>query len=127
MVGLYPTHKIAFSEDYGAHWIYFDLPVIHENGNTASIHGNAPGRSRGERLVVDPNNSDILYMGTMEHGLWKTEDRCRTWTKLNVAYPEKPSENNIAFVEIDPAGGRKSTASKRIIVATSGQQGIYKQ
>lgn len=123
MVGLYPTHKIAFSEDYGENWIYFDSPVIDENGNTASIHGNAPGRSTGERLAVDPYNSDILYMGTMEHGLWRTENRCKTWTKLKVACPGKPSENNIAFVEIDSSGGQKGIGSRRIVVATSGQHG----
>lgn len=123
MVGRTPTHKIAFSDDYGAHWTYYDAPIIDEQGNTASIHGNAPGRSTGERLVVDPNDSDVLYMGTMKDGLWKTEDRCKTWTPLSVAYPDKPAEMNIAFVEIDPSSGGKSRPSKRIIVSTNGQHG----
>lgn len=123
MVGLYPTHKIAFSEDYGTHWVYFDPPVIDEQGNTATIHGNAPGRSTGERLVVDPNDSNILYMGTMEDGLWKSVDRCRTWTRLAVASPGKDPETNIAFVEIDSTSGVSGSATKRIVVATSGQQG----
>ncbi|OPJ57555.1 WD40/YVTN/BNR-like repeat-containing protein [Clostridium oryzae] len=123
MVGLYPNHKIAFSEDYGAHWIYFDSPIVDEKGNTATIHGNAPGRSTGERLVVDPNNSNVLYMGTMEDGLWKTTDRCKTWTKLTVAYPGKASERNISFVEIDPSSGGKGKGSTRIIAATNGQMG----
>ncbi|MDT8719254.1 endoglucanase [Clostridium sp. 19966] len=117
MVGLYPKHKIAFSEDYGKHFVYFDPPVIDEKGNTATIHGNAAGRSTGERLVVDPNNSEVLYLGTMEDGLWKTTDRCRTWKRLEVAYPGKDNETNIAFVEMDPAD------SNRIIVATNGRQG----
>lgn len=123
MEGLYPNHKIAFSEDYGDSWVYFDPPVIDEKGNTATMHGNAPGRSTGERLVVDPNDSNSLYMGTMEDGLWKTTDRCKTWTKLQVAYPGKESEKNIAFVEIDPSSGENGSASKRIIVATNGQMG----
>lgn len=123
MAGLYPTHKIAFSRDYGAHWEYFDSPVVDQKGNTAAIHGNAPGRSTGERLVVDPNDENVLYMGTMEHGLWKTVDRCKTWTKLSVAYPGKNAEKNIAFVEIDPLSGGDGTPSRRIVVATNGQQG----
>jgi photosystem II stability/assembly factor-like uncharacterized protein len=123
MVGLYPTHKIAFSKDYGENFVYFDTPVIDENGNTARIHGNAPARSTGERLVVDPKNSNILYMGTMEDGLWKTVDGCKTWTKLTVAYAGKKPENNIAFVEIDPSSEGSNNASKRIIVATNGRQG----
>lgn len=123
MVGLFPTHKIAFSDDYGTHWIYYELPVIDELGNSLGIHGNAPGRSTGERLVVDPNDSNILYMGTMADGLWKTTDRCKTWTKLTIAYPGKASEKNIAFVEIDPSSGGDGVASKRLVVATNGQQG----
>ncbi|WP_058303027.1 hypothetical protein [Gorillibacterium timonense] len=123
MVGLYPTHKIAFSEDYGDHWVYFDPPVIDEQGNTATMHGNAPGRSTGERLVVDPYDSNVLYMGTMEDGLWKTEDRCLTWTPLTVAAHGKPSETNISFVEIDPASGGPGRPATRIVVGTNGQQG----
>jgi hypothetical protein len=123
MVGLYPTHKIAFSDDYGTHWVYFDPPVVDEKGNTAAIHGNAPGRSTGERLAVDPNDPNTIYLGTMEHGLWKTTDRCKTWTRLNVAYPGKLPERNIAFVEIDPSSGGNSIGSKRIVVATNGRQG----
>lgn len=123
MVGFYPVHKIGFSDDYGEHWVYFDAPVIDEKGNTAAIYGNAAGRSTGERLVVDPNDPDVLYMGTMENGLWKTNDKCKTWTKLTVAYPEKKSEENIAFVEIDPRSGKRGSPSKRIIAATNGQYG----
>jgi len=62
-------------------------------------------------------------MGTMEDGLWKTVDRCQTWTKLSVAAPGKDAETNIAFVEIDPTSSDNGGASMRIIVATSGQQG----
>jgi len=117
MVGEYPTHKLTFSDDYGAHYSYLDLPEIDSEGNTVRIHGNAAGRSTGERLAVDPRNSKILYMATMEDGLWKTTDGCKTWTKLSVASFGKEPENNFAFVEIDPSD------SNRIIVATNGQQG----
>lgn len=117
MVGEYPTHKMTFSDDYGAHFKYLDLPKIDLQGNTVRVHGNAAGRSTGERLAVDPRDSKVLYMGTMEDGLWKTVDSCKTWTKLTVASPDKEPENNFAFVEIDPKD------SNIIIVATNGQQG----
>jgi hypothetical protein len=123
MVGRYPVHKIAISDDYGATWTYRDAPIIDDKGNTAAIHGNAPGRSTGERLAVDPHDSNILYMGTMEHGLWKTVDRCRTWTRLHVAAPGRESETNIAFVAIDPLSGGEGSPSRRLIVSTNGQQG----
>lgn len=121
MVGREPVYKIGFSNDYGEHFTYYDSPVIDEAGNRAAMHGNAPGRSTGERLVVDPNDSNILYMGTMEHGLWKTTDRCKTWQRLEVCPKGGKPEKNIAFVEIDPTSGSNGTASKRIVVSTSGE------
>lgn len=148
MTGLSPTHKIAFSENYGGNWTYYDAPVVDLDGNTAGIHGNAPGRSTGERLVVDPYDSNTLYMGTMADGLWKTTDRCRTWQRLQVCAPGGKPERNIAFVCVDPAssGGSEApdagqagnsdaaahshaasqsprSAAQRLIVATSGEQG----
>lgn len=122
MVGRFPTHKIAFSEDYGKHFEYLDPPAD-ETGNSVSIHGNAPGRSTGERLAVDPNDSDVLYMGTMENGLWKTKDRCKTWEKLAVTYPGRNTEKNISFVEIDTSSGSRGMSSSRIVVAVSGEGG----
>lgn len=126
MVGLNPVSKICFSEDYGENWTYLNPPV-HDDGSTVAIHGNASGRATGERLVVDPNNSDILYMGTMHDGLWKTTDRCSTWKKLNVSFPGKQPERNIAFVEIDSSSGQKGAESKRIVVSTNGQYGSLKE
>lgn len=111
MVGDYPIHKIGFSDDYGENWTYYNAPVIDDKGNTTEIHGNAQGRSTGERLVVDPENSEVLYMGTMKNGLWKTTDRCKTWTKLNVA-----GEEGIAFVELNPEN------SRMVVVSTSGEK-----
>lgn len=122
MVGRFPTHKIAFSPDYGNHFEYLNTPVD-ERGNSVSIHGNAPGRSTGERLVVDPNDSDVLYMGTMENGLWKTKDRCKTWEQLTICYPGRKPEKNISFVDIDSASGSSGVPSRRIVVAVSGEGG----
>lgn len=123
MVGLDPIHKIGCSKDYGRTWTYFDAPVINEKGDTAKIHGNALGRSTGERLIVDPNNSNILYLGTMYNGLWKTTDQCRTWERLRIAFPGCQEETNIAFVEIDPSLKDEQGSSLRLVVSTSGQGG----
>lgn len=121
MVGVNPVYKIGFSCDFGEHFEYYDSPVIDSIGNHAAIHGNAPGRATGERLVVDPADSNILYMGTMENGLWKTTSKCKTWEKLNVCDPDGKPEKNIAFIEIDPSSGGVDCTSQRIIVATSGE------
>lgn len=45
--------------------------------------GNEDGRGNGERLMFDPNNSDIAYMGTRYSGLWRTADNGRNWSRIN--------------------------------------------
>ena len=37
--------------------------------------GNENGRSMGERLAIDPNQTNILYFGSRKAGLWKSTDR----------------------------------------------------
>ncbi|MBN2222380.1 MAG: hypothetical protein JW708_09235, partial [Vallitaleaceae bacterium] len=128
MVGLSPIHRIGISEDYGRTWRYEEAPVVDDKGNTASIHGNAPGRSTGERFIVDPYNSNIIYMGTMENGLFRSLDRCKSWEKIAVPSHEAFCEKNIAFVEIDPFAGTVEIkegviGARRIVVATSGEKG----
>lgn len=47
------------------------------------VGGNMPGRSMGERLVIDPNKNNILYFGARgDNGLWKSIDYGVTWNKV---------------------------------------------
>lgn len=116
-VGEHEMSAIGLSEDYGESFVYMDTPKNKE-GYPVEIHGNAPGRSTGERLLVDPFDSDTLYLGTMYDGLFVTYDRCKTWQSLEVGAFD---EQNIAFVEVDTRAGDLDGRSKRLIVATSGQ------
>src|ERR1017187_7123938 len=43
--------------------------------------GNENGRGNGERLAVDPNNGNVLYLRTRQAGLWKSTDGAVTWRK----------------------------------------------
>ncbi|WP_097867273.1 sialidase family protein [Streptomyces sp. rh34] len=61
------------SEDRGATWARTDLPV--------KLGANEDGRGTGERLVVDPADSDTLWLGTRHDGLWKSADRGATWAR----------------------------------------------
>jgi hypothetical protein len=55
------------SEDRGATWKRTDLAV--------KLGGNEDGRGAGERLLVDPRDSDTLWLGTRHDGLLKSTDR----------------------------------------------------
>ena len=43
--------------------------------------GNENGRGNGERMMVDPQNVNIIYMGTRLHGLWRSTDKGRSWAR----------------------------------------------
>lgn len=59
------------SEDRGTTWTRTDL--------TVKLGGNEDGRGAGERLLVDPRDSDTLWLGTRHDGLLKSSDRGATW------------------------------------------------
>ncbi|SEE58352.1 hypothetical protein SAMN05216489_07254 [Streptomyces sp. 3213] len=62
------------SEDRGATWTRTDLAV--------KLGGNEDGRGAGERLLVDPRDSDTLWLGTRHDGLLKSGDRGATWAAV---------------------------------------------
>jgi hypothetical protein len=70
---------ILKSTDQGNTWSISPLPF--------KIGGNMPGRGNGERLAVDPNNSNIVYFGatgnqTATFGLWKTTNAGSSWAQV---------------------------------------------
>jgi photosystem II stability/assembly factor-like uncharacterized protein len=69
------------SEDRGATWKRTDL--------TVKLGGNEDGRGCGERLLVDPRDSDTLWLGTRHDGLLKSTDRGATWQPAD--FPATPS------------------------------------
>ena len=58
---------ILWSNDGGRTFGRTDVPF--------KMGGNENGRGNGERMMVDPNNSDIIYVGTRQAGLWKSTDK----------------------------------------------------
>jgi hypothetical protein len=74
-----PDGAILSSGDRGETFQRTDVPF--------KMGGNEDGRGNGERMAVDPNNGDIIYLGTRHAGLWKTGDRSRTWQRVE-SFPE---------------------------------------
>ncbi|MGQ4331010.1 WD40/YVTN/BNR-like repeat-containing protein [Streptomyces hayashii] len=72
---------ILRSEDRGATWARTDL--------TVRLGGNEDGRGAGERLLVDPRDSDTLWLGTRHDGLLRSTDRGATWAPAD-GFPATP-------------------------------------
>jgi photosystem II stability/assembly factor-like uncharacterized protein len=102
---------LLVSDDRGEHWQIRDLGI--------KLGGNEGGRGTGERLQVDPHQSDILLLGTTRDGLMRSKDRGVTFKKLDFA------PRHVSLVLIDPASAAPGTASRSIYVGSHDQPGLY--
>lgn len=70
----------------------------------AAILGNPNGTNRmyGEKLMVDPANSSVLYYGSDSQGLWRSLDGGTTWTQFTGAQapPTGVEIVNIHFAKV---------------------------
>lgn len=87
---------IFYSHDGGLTFGRTDVPF--------KMGGNENGRGNGERMLVDPNNSNIIYVGTRQAGLWKSTDKARSFDKV-AGFPTFESDwrsAGVVFVLYDP-------------------------
>lgn len=118
---------IMRSTDKGQTWQRTPLPF--------KLGGNMPGRSMGERLVIDPNDNRILYLGSRSgNGLWKSTDYGVTWNKVE-SFTAKGSVSEdffkdplgIVWVTFDPSTGSKGHATQTIYAGVAERENsIYK-
>ena len=82
-----PNGAILRSRDRGKTFERTNVPF--------KFGGNEDGRGNGERMTVDPNNGNVLYLGTRQVGLWKSTDGAVTWNRVD-SFPD--------VTEAPPAG-----------------------
>ncbi|AEI43685.1 xyloglucanase [Paenibacillus mucilaginosus] len=122
---------ILRSTDKGTTWQTTPLPF--------KVGGNMPGRSMGERLVIDPNLNSTLFFGARSgNGLWKSTDYGATWSKVASfpnpgTYVQDPSNAyqsdimGLAWIVFDPKSGTAGQASKTIYAGVADKAtSIYK-
>jgi photosystem II stability/assembly factor-like uncharacterized protein len=79
-------HKgnIFKSTNQGKTWTKLNLDL--------KMGGNEDLRWTGERLAVNPFNSQIIFFGSRQNGLWLSQDAGKTWKQVT-SFPGKPKEN----------------------------------
>ena len=115
LTGLYTqswagTGAVLISANKGATWTKVPLSI--------KIGGNEDGRSTGERLVVDPNKGNILFLGSSTNGLWKSENYGASWSKVS-SFPVATSaiaSGGISFVMFDPTSSLPDNPTQIIYV-----------
>ncbi|WP_348272569.1 S-layer homology domain-containing protein [Paenibacillus sp. BIHB 4019] len=117
---------ILRSTDKGNSWQRTVLPF--------KLGGNMPGRSMGERLVIDPNDNRILYLGARSgNGLWRSTDYGETWSKVDSFTASGNVKDyfddivGVAWITFDQATGSKGKKSQTIYVGVAdNEQSIYR-
>jgi len=69
--------------------------------------GNVGGRTRA--LLIDPNDSNVMYAAAVSGGVWKTTDGGASWASVTDFLPNI-AVNSLAF---DPADSRVQPTSQR--------------
>jgi hypothetical protein len=113
---------ILKSTDKGNTFTYTDVT------SKFKTHGNGNGRGNGERLAVDPKNSNILFCGTRSNGLWKSTDAGVTWNLAWSDVTTTPNGTGICFVLFDPSSSVVNGVSQTIYIGVSrtGSGNLYK-
>src|SRR5205823_1102440 len=104
--------------DGGQNFSTIDLPFW--------VGGNSGGRATGERLAVDPNLGNIVFLGSNNKGLYKSSDSGASVTQVST-FPLLTSD--IDFVTIDPTSGSPGSASQTIyagVDSTAAGTNIYR-
>ena len=120
--------EVFRSTDRGATWQRTALPF--------KCGANEAGRGSGERLMVDPNSPNLLYLGTRRDGLWYSTDHGTTWARLpgfpnvpdeSVKFPLKPGERynhlsqavGVIWVKLDASRGQPGQPTPVVYAAVS--------
>jgi MYXO-CTERM domain-containing protein len=122
-VGTYTSSngQIIRSADRGDTWTRYNIAT--------PMGGNADGRSLGERLMVDPNKTSILYFGSRTTGLWKSTDSAATWAKVASFPVTGTNPYGLSFVVFDKTSGTAGNGSSTIYVgvaATTAGTNLYR-
>ncbi len=119
--------QIMRSTDRGETWESTPLPF--------KVGGNMPGRSMGERLVIDPNKNNILFFGARSgNGLWKSTDYGVTWNKVTsfpnpgtyIQFPGQEYGSDIvglSWITFDKSTGSPGSATQTIYVGVADKEG----
>jgi len=107
---------IMRSSNRGETWEKTEMPI--------KMGGNEYGRSMGERLAVDPNDTKVIYYGSRRAGLWRSTDQGVSWSEVK-SFPVKDETNGfgVTFVNFDVKSGAAGKATPLIYAGFSSLDG----
>ena len=95
--------EVLKSSDRGKTWMPTNLKT--PDRKQVRMGGNEVWRWAGERLAVDPHNSQIVYFGSRLDGLYRSIDGAKSW-QIVPSFPSQEMNGEIAFVLFDRQSDR---------------------
>ncbi len=101
-------------------------PIIGENHGQEWMRRNCSGRATA--VLVDPRNSNVVYAGAAQGGVWKTTDGGTSWTPLTATAPSQatgfmafdPTDPDILYVGTGEPHGSDSHYGAGLLKTTNG-------
>jgi hypothetical protein len=111
------------STDKGTTWTQTSFAQVVENANGANS-------GMGQKMAIDPNNPNVVYVGTPSNGLFVTTDGGTTWQSVSGVPVGQANPNNgvaagITGILFDPAIGGVTGGKTNTIFASSYGNGVY--
>ena len=78
---------VFYSTDGGQTWGQTNLSFY--------VGGNSNGRGDGEQIAVDPNDSNIVFLGSNNAGLWESTNAGHSFTQISSAYSARPARRSL--------------------------------
>lgn len=106
-----PNGAILRSVDQGRHFEITHVPF--------KMGGNEEGRFAGERLQVDPNHPQTLFLGTRTDGLWRSADSGLNWNRVRTFTGLPLNHDGLTFVTFDKSSGQPGQPTPVIFVGVA--------
>jgi len=114
--------KMYMTQNQGVSWaLMANFPVI-----TYSVADNNGTSCRifQKKMAVDPNNANVVYIGTPANGLYVTQNglsgASATFTQVSTGTIPATVRNGIMAITIDPNSGTTGGVTKHIILGDGG-------
>lgn len=105
------------SEDKGETW--------RKLGFDGMFDASAHTRLSGESIIVDPNNSNVVYAGTRTDGLWISTNGGESFSRIaDIPYKDVDATGGVTVLIADKASGTADGRTKNIYAGVYGK-GVY--
>ena len=111
------TGAVFYSTNAGATWSQTNLSFY--------VGGNSNGRGDGEQLAVDPNDSNIVFLGSNNAGLWESTNAGHSFTRISTSVFSPTSTTFVLFNSASATPGNPSQTIYVGIDSTSSGTNLY--